>query len=226
MLGAVTTVLFDLDDTLIDHHHAAEEGVRQLAHSVGMTHQLAAILERWREAPVHYNRFLLGELTYEEMAITRVRHALRADLPADAARALFDVYQNGYQGAWRVFNDVLPCLEALSAFRLGIITNGRALEQHAKLQHLGLTSYFQQVRTTEGTGLCKPAPEIFQETCAQLGIPAVHAVYIGDHLRNDYEGARAAGLQALWLNRQVTSDVRREGEIRSLQEVAGLLACA
>jgi phosphoserine phosphatase len=50
-----------------------------------------------------------------------------------------------------------------------------------------------------GTG--KPGREIFAHTLEVLGVTPDRAVMVGDSLERDVEGALAAGLRAVWLNR-------------------------
>lgn len=47
--------------------------------------------------------------------------------------------------------------------------------------------------------LGKPAPHLFQEAAARLGVPAPRLVMIGDQLETDIAGARAAGIDAALL---------------------------
>ncbi|MEX0786614.1 MAG: HAD family hydrolase, partial [Dehalococcoidia bacterium] len=47
----------------------------------------------------------------------------------------------------------------------------------------------------------KPHVSVFHETCARLGIEAAEAAYVGDTPYQDVEGARHAGLRAVWIDR-------------------------
>jgi HAD superfamily hydrolase (TIGR01549 family) len=51
-------------------------------------------------------------------------------------------------------------------------------------------------------GYLKPDRRIFFWTCERLSAPPENALMIGDSLRADYQGARAAGMQAIHLRRQ------------------------
>ncbi|MGH9398736.1 MAG: HAD-IA family hydrolase, partial [Thermoanaerobaculia bacterium] len=69
------------------------------------------------------------------------------------------------------------------------------------LDALGLARRFATlaVSAIEQTG--KPDPEIFRRACARVGVPPQEALHVGDSLAEDYEGARAAGLSAVLLDR-------------------------
>jgi putative hydrolase of the HAD superfamily len=69
------------------------------------------------------------------------------------------------------------------------------------LDGIGLAEQFGSivVSAIEETG--KPDPEIFLRACARLNVLPEQALHIGDSLVEDFEGARAAGLRALLLDR-------------------------
>jgi putative hydrolase of the HAD superfamily len=49
-------------------------------------------------------------------------------------------------------------------------------------------------------GWRKPAPQIFEHTLARLGVGAQRAVFVGDDLRWDVEGARCSGIEPVLLS--------------------------
>ncbi len=92
----------------------------------------------------------------------------------------------------------------------------------ALLADLGLAPRFEAVLVSSIERTGKPDPEIFHRACRRLGVEPGHSLHVGDSPREDYEGARRAGLAALLLDRSG----RHEGapdRIRSLSEVAGRL---
>jgi putative hydrolase of the HAD superfamily len=105
-------------------------------------------------------------------------------------------------GAWRVPRDVHPALGELRArgIRLAVVSNfDRRLE--AILAGLGLAASFDVILPSTVAGAAKPAAAIFARAVAALGVAAAHALHAGDGLREDVTGARAAGLQAVLVDR-------------------------
>jgi putative hydrolase of the HAD superfamily len=47
----------------------------------------------------------------------------------------------------------------------------------------------------------KPDPRIFEIALARAGVGPAEAVMVGDSWENDIQGARAAGVRAVWFNR-------------------------
>jgi putative hydrolase of the HAD superfamily len=117
------------------------------------------------------------------------------------------------------FADAEPALRALSAsFRLGVVTNGAACLQREKLAASGLSSFFDAVVVSAEVGVAKPDARVFEAALSALGVDCV--VMVGDSLRRDVEGARAAGLDAIWLNRAGSEVPRGVRSIGSLAELA------
>jgi len=218
-------VLFDIDDTLIDHTSAVETGVATLHAELGVSTELSAFHESWVAAMLeHFPRYLRGELTYEEQRRARLRRTIDRNLSDADADDFFEHYFRAYQAAWSLFPDVLSCLAALSSYPLGIISNGNGLEQRAKLARTGIADRFQSVIISADCGHAKPDAEIFRLACRGLASGHRDAVYIGDLYEIDAVGARAAGLAGIWLDRR---SLRRSDHvppiIRNLDELPVLL---
>ena len=129
-----------------------------------------------------------------------------------------------YEAAWTLFQDVVPCLDRLRAFPLGVISNGPTDEQRRKLRVLGIADRFRHVLISEECGSPKPSPEIYLEACRMAGVQTREAVYVGDHYEIDIVGANAAGLRGVWLNRQgAASDPTRPDVVFSLRDLPKLL---
>jgi putative hydrolase of the HAD superfamily len=181
---------------------------------------------RWKQIHAqNYPRYLRGELGYERMCRERVWSCVSNSLSVEAADKLFATYMNAYQAAWRLFDDVLSCLSALSAFRLGIISNGRSEEQRRKLKVLGIEHRFEHVVISEEAGVAKPDPGIFLGACSAMGVAPEAVVFIGDNYEIDYVAAREAGLSAVWLDRvERVTPAATVVRVASLGQLPGLLA--
>ncbi|HEY5792402.1 MAG TPA: HAD family hydrolase [Chthoniobacterales bacterium] len=99
----------------------------------------------------------------------------------------------------RLMPDAVETLARLSAYRIGLLTNGAPDLQREKLAASGLGSFFQAVAVSGEHGIGKPKPEIFQRLLAELGVEAGEAVMVGNSLERDIAGANAAGITSIWL---------------------------
>ena len=116
--------------------------------------------------------------------------------------------------AWHVYPDVVPTLMALRrrGLRLAVISNFDS-RLEGILDRLALREYFDRVHLSTHLGAAKPDPRIFHTALKAHGVEASAAAHIGDSLRDDIEGARAAGIRAIWLDRNETSS-QNEGLTR------------
>ncbi|MFM9876801.1 MAG: HAD family hydrolase [Rhodoglobus sp.] len=233
-----SVVLFDLDDTIFAHRQAVERGIASHLASSGVTTVDPGEIARWTELEErHYHRYLTGELDYLGQRRARARdfgapYGLRFTHDSEA-EGWFEEYLDHYRAAWSLYDDTLPCLDALTqrGMRLGIITNGDKDFQQAKLARMGLEGRFKHVVASGSVGITKPDARIFELACGLFGVPASDALYIGDRLATDAVGARDAGLRGVWLVRDGSATADEVGAaeasgvtvIRSLAELPALL---
>ena len=104
--------------------------------------------------------------------------------------------------AWRVYEDVVPALTELKrlGIRLGVISNFDS-RLYDVLEAVGLAPFFDSVHISTRVGAAKPDPVIFQAALAAHNIEPHQAWHVGDSQREDIEGAEAAGIQAILLDR-------------------------
>jgi putative hydrolase of the HAD superfamily len=113
---------------------------------------------------------------------------------------------------WFVYPDIVPALEHWreDAIELGIISNFDS-RLHAVLEGLELRKYFKSITISSNIGAAKPDPAIFHKALAKHDCEPRHAWHVGDSVKEDYEGAKEAGLRAFLLARPRS---RRDNESR------------
>jgi putative hydrolase of the HAD superfamily len=100
------------------------------------------------------------------------------------------------------FDDVLPAIHILKSqgLVLGMISNMN--RDGAELaEDMGLTPYLDFAVTSMEVGAEKPHPPIFQAALRKAGVEPQQAVHVGDQLTSDVEGATAAGIHPVLLDR-------------------------
>src|SRR5829696_7017184 len=204
--GSLRAVCLDVDDTLVDYSRSAIAGLVEL---IGQDEGRRRS-SRWFElTELHHGRFIDGEIDFHTMRLQRTRAFLAelgerltdaevADREARRAAAM--------RRAWRLYDDVAPCLHLLRAagVMLAVITNAAGLHQRGKLAAVGLVDAFDAVVIADEVGVAKPDPRIFQLACRRLRIAPQHAVHVGDRLDVDAVGAVEAGLTGVWLDRSAS----------------------
>lgn len=86
-------------------------------------------------------------------------------------------------------------------WRIAVVTNGTTAQQNRKIAVLGLGSLVDAVVVSEAAGVRKPDPRIFRIAADAAGSPLTGAWMIGDSTAADIGGARAAGIDSVWLQR-------------------------
>lgn len=124
--------------------------------------------------------------------------------------------------AWRIFPDVFPALEALTArgIRLGILSNWDE-RLRGLLSGLGLDRHFQTFTISCEVGCSKPAARIFQRAAEQLGVAPGSILHVGDSMEMDVAGSEAAGFQSVLIERSTTVAGRRA--VCALTDLVGII---
>jgi putative hydrolase of the HAD superfamily len=127
---------------------------------------------------------------------------------------------------WAVYEDaraVIPELKA-KGLTLLVISNWDS-SLPALLHRLELAPHFEFVVVSAAIGHSKPSGRIFEEALRLLDMPAEAVLHVGDSLKDDYDGARAAGLPAVLLQRRGRMPEGIDA-IRSLAEIPARLSLA
>ena len=198
-------VVFDIDDTLVDHSSAELKAARlfhrRFAPQLAFTED--EFPQVWHDtAERHFKEFLDGKCDYQTQRRRRIRSVLGQTLADTEADELFRVYQDGYEASWRLFPDVLPCLDALNGYTLSIISNNGEVQSREKLANFGLEDRFVDYVTPDVAGVSKPDRGIFEHACARLSATPEQLVYVGNRLDTDAQAAQAAGWRGVWINRE------------------------
>ena len=103
---------------------------------------------------------------------------------------------------FELYDDVPPALRELDAagVRIGLISNSHrclaSFQSHFELEGLVAAAV-----SSSDHGLMKPHPSIFRAALDLVRVAPEAAVMVGDSVRQDVEGALAAGMRAVFLNR-------------------------
>ncbi|MFI1465861.1 HAD family hydrolase [Streptomyces wuyuanensis] len=203
----IRAVLWDIDDTIFDYAGADRTGMERHLRAEGLAgihESVDQALARWKELTrVHWRRFEAGGVDFEAQRRDRVRDFLGATaMSDDEAEEWFARYVTHYEAAWQLFPDAVPALDLLATgFRHGVLSNSSIRNQHRKLTLLGVRDRFEAVVCAAELGVAKPQAAAFHAACEALRLPPGEVAYVGDHPDIDAEGAVAAGLTGIWLDR-------------------------
>ncbi len=104
---------------------------------------------------------------------------------------------------WEVYPDTLSALHHWKSqdVDLGILSNFDS-RIHRVVEVLNLSDFFSSITISTEAGAAKPDFKIFEIALKKHDCLPQAAWHVGDSYKEDYEGAKAAGLRAIWLKRQ------------------------
>jgi HAD superfamily hydrolase (TIGR01549 family) len=201
---AIDTVLFDLDDTLLDDSTAYKRAARRVAEDLAA--ERGVDIERLVAAYVAQASSFWKKLSHEHLTLPI--HDARAQLWSDAlvasgvavdtalAERCAESYTRYRADGLELFPGALDLVLALRAHgcKLGIVSNGFAATHNEKVDRLGLRPYMDGLFLADEMGMVKPDPEIFRLVCRTLGSQPARTAMVGDRYDRDIIGAGTVGL--------------------------------
>lgn len=204
-------ICFDLDDTLykeIDYLKSAYREIAEYAagHCTGCSDCVNILANK------AYNR-MLDSYYKGQNAFVELNKFLGLELPISD---YLYIYRN-HKPKIALSEDIVRTLEALKTegVRIGLITDGRSVQQRSKIEALGLSRWIDEkdMVISEEFGSEKPALanyEYFMERYPEC----YDFTYVGDNLKKDFVAPNALGWQTVCLkddgrniHRQETKDI-------------------
>ena len=227
-------VSFDAAGTLFHPARPVGDLYAMVAARHGVDVDGAVLHARFREAfggapPLAFPGCAPGELRAREKTWWRdVVRAVFAGMRFGDFGAFFDDLFAFFASpaAWRVDPDAHALLAALRARTLTIlVVSNFDTRVRGVLAALGLTPLVDRVTISSEAGAAKPDPAIFARALADLAPASV--VHVGDTVREDLRGARAAGLRVLLVgDAALASEASDAVVVARLGDVAARLADA
>lgn len=131
-------------------------------------------------------------------------HAVVSEVFRDIAVPNFDAYFADLFATfaeaenWRRDPGALPLLRTMRTRGLrSLVVSNFDTRARGILDGLGMTPWIDAVTLSSEAGAAKPDPAIFRVALTASGLTADEVLHVGDTVREDWAGARAAGLRAL-----------------------------
>jgi len=225
-------LFFDLDHTLWDFEANSRLTLQQLYHSLDLAARGVNDFDLFhRRYSAHneklWDRYRKGFIKADELRIKRMWLTLLDFKIGDEtlARTLDVQFLEGLPSRNILFPYTLEILNYLrdKGYQLHLITNGFEKVQQSKLDNSGLTGYFRQVITSEGSNSLKPQKEIFEYAFQRAGALPAESIMIGDSIEADIQGAINAGIDQVYVNHLgVAPTVKPTYTVGSLKELESI----
>ncbi|HXC79462.1 MAG TPA: HAD family hydrolase [Candidatus Acidoferrum sp.] len=235
-MPGVDAVLFDYGRTLVTFDYPTED-------LVGVLERFRPRIERALGAPAPAADALLrdvlmpledhiespgeDEVAYADVYRDTWRRA-GLDLPEELLYEILDAEQQCWDRAVRVDPDATQTLSWLKAHGIKrAVCSNAPFPPAMMLRQVtanGIAQLMDAVLFSSQFGRRKPAPEIYLAALEATGVAAARALFVGDRVREDYEGPRALGMRAVICTAHA-AEAPPEGipTIASLAELPGLV---
>lgn len=211
-MSGISAVTLDAAGTLIQVRQPVGETYAALAARHGIPVQAQEIAAAFRTvfprmSPLAFGAGSAQQLDRQERDWWRtlVRGCLGRHGQHPGFAAFFDELYDYYRcaQAWMIYPEVHAVLDVLDARGVpaAVVSNFDS-RLHPLLHELGLHARFRAVICSSTAGAAKPDARIFALACRTLGSPPQRTLHAGDSRQADLQGARGAGLRALWIRRE------------------------
>jgi putative hydrolase of the HAD superfamily len=209
-MGRIRAIVFDMGGTLIYPADPVGETYARFARAHGVKLHAEATTTAFREAMKSSSPRAKGSIPSDGNDRAWWKEIVRRSMPEQsftekkAFETFFeDVYLYfGKPEAWGVYPEVLEVMEALRDHPVELVAlsnwDGRL---HAVLDGNGLGGYLNKRFISAELGWEKPDPAIYRHVAEILRLPPTAFLSIGDDPKNDVEGPKKAGWQAVQIER-------------------------
>lgn len=219
----IDTILFDLDNTLLDFNMAEKVALAGALSQLGIE-PTEAITQRYSVINLAQWKLLeQGKLTRNEVKLRRFK--LLFDelgvnyVPEEAAKlyeSLLGVGHYFVDGAEELVQDLSQ------KYDLYLVTNGSVSIQNGRLKSAGIVKYFKGIFVSEEIGFNKPSKEYFEICFERMQkVNRENVIIIGDSMTSDIQGGINAGIRTVWFNpsyEENDTQIKSDYEIHKLVE--------
>lgn len=226
----VTTLLWDMDETLLNFAAAERAALNALFQEFGFGECSDAMLQRYSKINRSYwERLERKELTKPEILVGRFRDFFESEgLDSTVAAEFNEKYQLSLGDTIVFRDDSYNIVKSLRGkVKQYVVSNGTIAAQTKKLRLSGFGELMDGVFLSEDLGVEKPDILFFEKVFEEIHPEDKSQVMIvGDSLTSDIQGGNNAGIMTCWYNPEqklYQGDLRIDHEIRDLHEVYDLI---
>jgi putative hydrolase of the HAD superfamily len=218
LIEKIDTLIFDLDNTLIDRNAAMQQTIKDWLTEQGYagTPLQTALTDCMQRDNWGYANRL------EFSAWMLSRYGKSKDTTARQLQQLLHINNS---------RNVQPDLQVQTLLQnlrnqylLVLATNGGSSTQRGKLKQSQLESFFQPeaIFVSGEMEFEKPDPQYFKKIIDKLQLDAESTMVIGDNLQNDIQAANACGLYTCWVShdRKGEAGIQPHMVIRNITEIS------
>lgn len=227
---AITTILWDVDGTLLDFEAPERAAMKSLFLEYGFGECTDEMVKRYSQINrAYWERLERKELSKSDILVGRFKDFfLEVGVDPSYAERFNDKYQERLGDTIVFKDDSYDIVKSLHGKVMQyVVSNATILAQTKKLRVSGLGVLMDGVFLSEQVGFEKPDVRFFDEVLKHIEeTDKSRILLVGDSLTSDILGGTNAGIPTCWYNPKglpAKGDVRIDYEIRDLHEIYGIL---
>jgi putative hydrolase of the HAD superfamily len=224
----IKCVLFDIDDTLYD---------TSLQMSMARLNAVKAMVEAGLPANIEIAYRILEEIVKEfgphyNQHFDRLLERLGLKWNPRVIAAGVTAYRETSSAYLKTYSDTVPTLLKLreNEYRLGIVSEGKAVKQWQKLIQLGIQHLFHHVLISEEIKENTVTPKMFEVVLKEFDASPKETVFVGNQLDTDILCANKAGVISVRMRKgehrveePKSPDMAPKHEINKISEIFSVL---
>ena len=188
------TVLFDLDETLLDRAGSLQDFVTWQARGM-----LRNSIENVSEFCNRFTELDSNGAVWKDQVYAQLIQEFKIN--DWSVSELLTSYELCFSGFCKFIPNAETALESLhqKGYKLGLVSNGKSPFQERNFNALGVNHLFSIVVVSEAVGFRKPEPEIFKLACNALDTSPENVIFVGDNPTADIAGANSLGMYSVYI---------------------------
>ncbi len=222
----ITTIIFDLDDTLYNEIDYCKSGLKAVARFLAekLPYDASPLFERFWQQFCEGDRRRIFDSVLERLGI---------EYNPQLIKSAITCYRNHEPNICLSSKNRILLEQLRKKYKLGLLTDGFLPAQELKVKALSIESYFQCIIFTEKLGreYWKPSPKGFERLLRNLDSSPETAVYVADNELKDFIGPNRLGMftikfdnsQGLHKDESADPDAKADLSISELEKVPAIL---
>lgn len=223
-----TTLLFDIDNTLLNFKESETIALKQLFETLKVPYTKEVLDYYYDVNHKLWEAHERGEINQQTILDERFGVSLSSFNLPYTGREMDQMFRTLIEENNIFMPGAMELLEAVKDdYRLGIVTNGITDTQYKRLDHANIRDWFGHIFISQELGYAKPMIEFFEIVAKEMQpFNPAETIVLGDNIKADVYGAMNAGLTGCWYNpegKANSTDIKPDFEINNLLDFLDII---
>lgn len=225
-----TTILWDVDGTLLDFLYAQRIAIKMCCEKYGQSVTDDEIQKYSNINDYYWKQFELGNISKPDLLVARFQTWFETcGIQNISASDFNDAYEEALGGVFSYIDDSPTICSILKdrGIHQYVVTNGSYPTASAKLKNSGIGALMDDVFISDSIGAPKPKKEFFDYCMERIPEKDKNSILlVGDSLSSDIKGGILYGIPTCWYRKPGTensTEYQPMFEIEDLHEIFDIL---